>query len=484
MFAVPHPEGEFQTAELTLGKFEVWKDARGKRYLARDFLTRPTEGVRYLRTVGSERPAADALRDYGAFLRFLESGGTSASPTEAPEGVRLPDLHPDATSSEHLRPAWAPWSGTARYRWSNGAAAAWTLSSMPNAIAGGGYSEARAAILEWSNHPSSTIAYSDAGVGPSGTNYLNLASTSVCGTSGPFCGNGVAGCGGPSGTGGTHSWRGETYWTIGAGHVEIRQLTSSSCLPSAVFAAIVTHELGHTLGLGHSDQGASAHDLCRGDEEAAQMRSTVQSRGTGLGTDDSDAARWVYGDGLTSCTGTSPTPTATPTRTPTPTPSRTPTPTPTAAVPTATPTRTPPPLPTATPTPPGAPTPALPAGMNFHTLPPCRLVDTRVLDGVFGGPALTGGETRPYPLTVRCGVPATARAVSLNVTVTRATRAGFLRLSAAGEDSVSSTINYAAGQTRANTAVVSLNESGALAVLCGQAAGSVDVVLDVFGYFE
>jgi hypothetical protein len=47
-----------------------------------------------------------------------------------------------------------------------------------------------------------------------------------------------------------------------------------------------------------------------------------------------------------------------------------------------------------------------------------------------------------------------------------------------------STLNYAAGQTRANNAVVGLSASGALAVRCSQAAGTVHAILDVTGYFE
>jgi subtilase family serine protease len=42
--------------------------------------------------------------------------------------------------------------------------------------------------------------------------------------------------------------------------------------------------------------------VCRGDEDLAQMRSFIQHRVT-LGTDDSDAARWLYGDGGRSCIG-------------------------------------------------------------------------------------------------------------------------------------------------------------------------------------
>ena len=47
-----------------------------------------------------------------------------------------------------------------------------------------------------------------------------------------------------------------------------------------------------------------------------------------------------------------------------------------------------------------------------------------------------------------------------------------------------STLNYVAGQTRANNAIVGLSPSGALAVRCSQASGTAHVVLDVTGYFE
>jgi hypothetical protein len=46
--------------------------------------------------------------------------------------------------------------------------------------------------------------------------------------------------------------------------------------------------------------------VCRGDEDAAQMRSFVQHRTT-LGTDDEDAVRWLYGDAGNSCTVSGPT---------------------------------------------------------------------------------------------------------------------------------------------------------------------------------
>jgi hypothetical protein len=123
----------------------------------------------------------------------------------------------------------------------------------------------------------------------------------------------------------------------------------------------------------------------------------------------------------------------------------------------------------------------------FFTLSPCRVVDTRgtTVGSGLGGPALAANSTRPFTLTLAgsCGVPANAKAVALNVTVTGATRAGDLRLYAAGAPlPLASTINYVAGQTRANNVVVNVNASGQLAVRCDQSSGTVHLIVDVAGY--
>ena len=75
--------------------------------------------------------------------------------------------------------------------------------------------------------------------------------------------------------------------------------------------------------------------------------------------------------------------------------------------------------------------------------------------------------------------------MTLNLTVTGPTAQGNLRLYPADQAVPStSTLNYSAGQTRANSAIVGLSPSGALAIRCSQIAGTADVVLDVTGYFE
>jgi hypothetical protein len=119
--------------------------------------------------------------------------------------------------------------------------------------------------------------------------------------------------------------------------------------------------------------------------------------------------------------------------------------------------------------------------LGFHTVAPCRMIDTRSTDA----PALAAGTLRTFSASGRCAVPPTAWAVSLNVTVTASTGPGNLALFPAGTPTpLVSTANYAAGVTRANNAVVSLNGAGELAVRCNQAAGSVHLVVDVNGYFQ
>ena len=130
---------------------------------------------------------------------------------------------------------------------------------------------------------------------------------------------------------------------------------------------------------------------------------------------------------------------------------------------------------------------ALPAGpASFHTLPPCRLVDTRGPDA----PALTAnpGSPRLFPAAGRCGVPETAVAIAANVTVVSPGDGGDIRLFPAGAPVPNaSTVNLRAGQTRTNNALLALGAGGRIASQCDLPPGSpgaVQLVVDVSGYFE
>jgi glucose/arabinose dehydrogenase len=118
--------------------------------------------------------------------------------------------------------------------------------------------------------------------------------------------------------------------------------------------------------------------------------------------------------------------------------------------------------------------------LDFFTLEPCRLLDTRT------GAPYAAGSTHTIPGTGgSCGVPPTARAIAVNVTVTGPTATGHLRLQAADLPlPVTSAINFQAGQTRANNAVVRLDAAAAFLIYVGMPSGSVHVVVDVVGYFH
>jgi hypothetical protein len=113
------------------------------------------------------------------------------------------------------------------------------------------------------------------------------------------------------------------------------------------------------------------------------------------------------------------------------------------------------------------------------------VVDTRNPTGAYGAPPLAANSVRTFDLAGQCGIAPDAGAVSLNVTVSQPTDAGYLTLFAGGaEIPSSSTMNYRAGQTRANNAVIRLGPGGALAVYCAQSQGTTELIIDVNGFFR
>jgi hypothetical protein len=123
-----------------------------------------------------------------------------------------------------------------------------------------------------------------------------------------------------------------------------------------------------------------------------------------------------------------------------------------------------------------------PTEADFFTVDPCRVVDTRNVGGV-----IPAGGTRTIQVTGACGVPddAGVLAVSANVTVTGATAGGFLSFYPDNAFFLgTSTINFAAGQTRANNAALALSTDGTGRVeVVNGSGGSAHVILDVNGYY-
>jgi hypothetical protein len=126
-----------------------------------------------------------------------------------------------------------------------------------------------------------------------------------------------------------------------------------------------------------------------------------------------------------------------------------------------------------------------PAPLPLIAIAPCRIIDTRGngFTGQYGPPSLASGSPRSFTLTGQCGIAGTAQAVSLNITVSNTLGPGFIKIFPQGGTSpVVSTLNYIAGQTVANAAVVPLGAGGGVTIAAG--VSGTDLIVDTNGYYD
>ncbi len=122
------------------------------------------------------------------------------------------------------------------------------------------------------------------------------------------------------------------------------------------------------------------------------------------------------------------------------------------------------------------------SGLQFFPLAPCRVVDTRGATGSLGGPFLSAGQSRDFPvLSSACHVPSTAQTYSLNLTVVPHEPLGFLAAWPAGQaQPPTSILNAETGTPTSNAAILPSGGNGAVTVY---ATNDTDFVMDINGYF-
>jgi hypothetical protein len=120
---------------------------------------------------------------------------------------------------------------------------------------------------------------------------------------------------------------------------------------------------------------------------------------------------------------------------------------------------------------------------NFKAVTPCRVVDTRNAAGPYGGPAMAAGETRTFDIdSGSCSIPANGIAYSLNFTVVGPSTGGWIQVGPGGAPvPFVSTLNFAAGETVANAAIVPAGPDGTINVLA--AVADLHLIIDINGYF-
>ncbi len=127
-----------------------------------------------------------------------------------------------------------------------------------------------------------------------------------------------------------------------------------------------------------------------------------------------------------------------------------------------------------------------PSVTDFHTVSPCRVVDTTDPAGPLGGPALSVGQTRTFDLTGFCGIPSGAKSVALNITVLNPTAQGNLQIFPGNAMPLgTSTLNFPVGNNLANNAILLLatDGTGTLGVK-NSSSGVTGLLMDVVGYFQ
>ena len=125
---------------------------------------------------------------------------------------------------------------------------------------------------------------------------------------------------------------------------------------------------------------------------------------------------------------------------------------------------------------------ALGVGLQYFPVTPCRIADTRWAAGPFGGPPMTANSMRDFAIpSSSCGIPLTAAAYALNVTVIPQAPLGYLTIWPAGQPQpVVSTLNSLDMLIKANAAFVAAGAGGGVSVFV---TGATDVVIDINGYF-
>jgi hypothetical protein len=127
---------------------------------------------------------------------------------------------------------------------------------------------------------------------------------------------------------------------------------------------------------------------------------------------------------------------------------------------------------------------AVPAtgGLNFHTVAPCRVVDTRNADGPLGGPIMSGNTSRIFPLnTSGCGLADSAGAYSLNMAVQPSGPLGYLTTWPTGQaQPLVATLTALKGLVIANAALVPTGTNGSVNVYVTDAT---QVIIDTNGFF-